>query len=121
MDDLVRPFSGWSKLPLGWILCCLHDFAYDEVSYVKFSELQPFVVILGHLLLVSHHLLRCFISYFVQAVQVDSQLIVVIVFIEGLSSHTSDSYFDLNYCLDAIGKPEGHLSCWGPRCSSVYP
>ena len=70
-------------------------------------------------MLIFHHLLRCFISYLVQAVQVDSQLIVVTFFIEGLSSHASDSYFDWYHCLGAIGKPEGCLSCRGPRGSSI--
>ena len=72
MDDFVGYFPGWANHPLGRVLDGRCDFALDEVSNIKSSKLHPFVVILGHLLLVFHHLVGCNISSFVQAIQVDS-------------------------------------------------
>ena len=72
MSDLVGSFPGWAKLPLGWVLGSRCDFAQDEISYVKLSELHSLVVVLGHLLLVLRHLMGCFTSEFIQAIQVDS-------------------------------------------------
>ena len=72
MSDLVGSFPGWAKLPLGWVLGSRCDFEQDEVSYIKLSELHSLVVVLGHLLLVLRHLIGCFVSKFIQAIQVDS-------------------------------------------------
>ena len=121
MDDLVGPFPDWSKLPLGWILCSWRDFAQNKVSYVKSSKLHSLVVVFDHLLLVFRHLLGCSVSYFVQEIQVDSQLIFIAVFTKSFSSHAGDSYFNWNYCLGAIGEPEGRFSCRDPCCSPICP
>ena len=40
---------------------------------------------------------------------------------EDFLSHTGDSHFDWDYCLGAIGEPEGGLSCQGSCCSLVCP
>ena len=72
MCDFVGTFPGWVKLPLGWVFSGKYDFVQDEVSYIKSSELHSLVVILRHLLLVLHHLARCSISGFFQAIQVNS-------------------------------------------------
>ena len=72
IDDPIGTFPGWAKLPLGWVLGSRCDFAQDEISYVKLSELHSLVVVLGHLLLVLCHLMGCFASEFIQAIQVDS-------------------------------------------------
>ena len=71
MSDLVRSFPGWAKLPLGQVLSSKYNFAQDKVSYVKSSQLHSLVVVLGHLLLVLRHLMGCFASEFIQAIQVD--------------------------------------------------
>ena len=65
MGDFVGSFLGWAKRPLGQVLGGRCDFAQDEVSNIKSSKLHPFVVILGHLLLVFHHLVGCSVSSFV--------------------------------------------------------
>ena len=65
MSDLVRSFPGWAKLPLGQVLSSRCDFAQDEVSYVKSFELHSLVVVLGHLILVFHHLMGCSIFEFI--------------------------------------------------------
>ena len=72
MGDFVGSFPGWAKLPLGWVLGSRCDFAQDEISYVKSSELHFLIIVLGHLLLVLCHFAGCFVSRFVQAIQVDS-------------------------------------------------
>ena len=56
MGDSVGSFLGWAKLSLSWVFGCKCDFAQDEVSNVKSSELHAFVVVLEHLLLVLGHL-----------------------------------------------------------------
>ena len=121
MGDFVGSFPSWAKLPLGWVLGGRCDFAQDEVSNIKSSKLHPLIVILGHLLLGHYHLAGCFVSRFVQAIQVDSQLVVIAAFVESFSSQVGDSYFDRNYCFGAIGETEGGLSCWGSCCGPVRP
>ena len=68
MGDFVESFLGWAKLPLGRVLGSMCDFAQDEVSYIKSSELHSLVVVLNHLLLVLHHLIGCSVSRFVQEI-----------------------------------------------------
>uniref|UniRef100_A0A7N2MBQ2 Uncharacterized protein n=1 Tax=Quercus lobata TaxID=97700 RepID=A0A7N2MBQ2_QUELO len=94
MGDLVRPFPGWAKLPLDWVLGSRCDFAQDEVSYVKSFELRSLIVVLSHLLQVPRHLIGCFVFDFIQAIQVNSQMIIIAAFMEDFSSHASDSHFD---------------------------
>ena len=72
MSDFVGSFLGWAKLPLGWVLGGMCNFAQDEISYVKSSKLHSLIVVLSHLLLVLRHLTGCFVSGFVQVIQVDS-------------------------------------------------
>ena len=71
MGDFVGSFPGWANLPLGWVLSSRCNFVQDEISYVKSSELHSLVVVLGHLLQVLRHLMGCFVSRFVKAIQVD--------------------------------------------------
>ena len=52
------------------------------------------VVIFGHLLLILGHSLRGFIFNFVQAIQIQLQLVVVDIFAEELLSQVGDSYLD---------------------------
>ena len=56
MGDSVRSFLDWAELSLGWFLGGRCDFAQDEVSNIKSSELYSSVVALRHLLLVLCHL-----------------------------------------------------------------
>ena len=70
-NDFVGSFPGWANLPLGWVLSSRCNFVQDEISYVKSSELHSLVVVLGHLLQVLRHLMGCFVSRFVKAIQVD--------------------------------------------------
>ena len=72
MDDLVRSFPCGAEFSLGSVFGCWGDFERDEVPYVESSELHPSVVVLGHLLLVFHYLVRSFLSDLVQIVQIDS-------------------------------------------------
>ena len=121
MGDFVWSFPSWTKLPLSWVLGGKCDFAQDEVSNIKSSKLHSLVVALRHLLLVLCHLAWCFVSKLVQAIQVDSQLIVITTFMESFSSQAGDSYFNWNYCFDAISETEGGLSCWGSCRNPVWP
>ena len=66
INDSVGSFPGWAKFPLGKVFGCRGDFAQDEVPYVKSFELQSFVVVLGHFLLVLIHSVRSSISDLVQ-------------------------------------------------------
>ena len=121
IGDFVRSFLSWAKLPLGWVLGSRCEFTQDEISYVKLSKLHSLVVILGHLLLVLCHLVGCSISGFIQAIQVDSQLIIIATFVEDFLSYAGDSYFDGDYYFSAISETEGGLYCRGSRCSHVCP
>ena len=71
MDDPVRSFPYGAEFPLGKVFSCWGDFVQDKVLYVESSELHPLVVVLGHLLLVLHHLVKSIFSDLVQTVQVD--------------------------------------------------
>ena len=120
IGDLIGPFLGWAKLPLGRVFGSKCDFAQDEVSYVKSSELHSLVVVLSHLLQLPHHLIGCFVFDFIQAVQVDSEMIIIAVFMENFSSHAGDYHFDWDYCFGAIGESERGFSCrdscYSPVC-----
>ena len=107
IGDPVRPFPSWANFPLGWIFGCRSDFVYDKVPYVKSSELHSFVIVFGHLLLILRHPARSSFSNFVQAIQIDLQLIIVVVFMEELLSNVGDSHFNQDYCLNTIGESKG--------------
>ena len=121
VDDSVRSFPCGAKLSLGGISGPSGNLAQDEIPYVKLSELYPLIVVFGHLLLILRHSARSFIPYFVQTIQVDSQVIVIAFFVEYLSLDAGYSYFDRDHCFSAIGEPEGGLSHWGSCCGSVSP
>ena len=72
VDESVRSFPYEVKLSLGRVSSRCGDLAQDEVAYVKSSEFYPLIVVFDHLLLVLRHSARCFVSYFVQTIQVDS-------------------------------------------------
>ena len=68
VNDSVWPFPCGVVLPLGGISGCRGNLAQDEISYVQSSEFYPFIVVVGHLLLVLHYSDGSFFSYFVQAI-----------------------------------------------------
>ena len=103
------------------VFSCCGDLAQDEVAYVKSSELYPLVVVFSHPLLVLRHSAGSLISYFIQTVQVDSQVIVIVFFVEYLLPDAGCSYLDQDHCFSAISESEGGFSCWGSCCGSVGP
>ena len=119
VDDSVRSFPCGAKLSLGRVFSCCGNLEQDEVAYVKSSELYPLVVVFGHLLLVLRHSTGSFVSDFIQAIQVDSQVIVIAFFVEYLSPDAGYSYLDRDHCFSAIGELEGGFSRWGSCCGSV--
>ena len=121
MNDSVRPFPYGTQLSLGRVFSCCGGLTQDEVSYVQLSELNPLIVVFGHLQLVLRHLAGCIVSYFVQTIQVEPQFVIVDPFVESSSPDARDPYFDWDYCLCAIGKPKGGFSCWGSSGGSVSP
>ena len=94
MDDLIGPFPRGGKLSSGRVSGCRGNLTQDIVSYVKSSELHSLVIVLGHLLLVLRHLIGGFLSHFVQTVQVDSYLVVIILLVEHLSPNADYSHLD---------------------------
>ena len=121
VDDSVRSFPYGAKLSLVRIFCCCGNFVQEEVSYGESSEFYSLIVVFGHLLLILHHSAGNFVSYFVQTIQVDSQVIIIAFFVEYLSLDAGYSYFDRDHCFSAIGEPEGGLSCRGSCCGFVSP
>ena len=119
MDDSVGTFQCGAKLSLGGVFSRRGDLAQDEVAYVQSSELYPFIVVFGHLLLIPRHFDGSFFSYFVQTIQVDSQVIVIALFVEYLSPDVDYSYLDRDHCFSAIGELEWGFSRWGSCCGSV--
>ena len=65
VNDPVRPFPCGAELPLCRISGCRGKFAQDEISYIQSSEFYPFIVVVGHPLLVLCHSQGRFFSYFV--------------------------------------------------------
>ena len=98
---------------------CCSDLAQDKVPYVQSPKFDPLVVILGHLFLILCHPTGCVVSYFVQAVQVESQFIVIESFCESFSSDARYPNLYWDYCFCAIGKLEGCLSGRGSDRGSV--
>ena len=121
VDDSVGTLSYGAKFSLGRVFSRRGDLAQDEVTNVQSSELYPLVVVFGHLLLVYRHSTESFVSYFVQKIQVDLQLVVVVFFAQYLSPDTGYSYLNRDYCFSAIGESKGCLSSWGPCRGSVGP
>ena len=121
VDDSVKSFPCGAKLFLGGISGCSGNLAQDEIPYVKSSELYPFIVVFGHLLLILRHSAGSFVSYFVQTIQVDSQVIVIAFFVEYRSLDAGYSYLDWVYGFSAIGEPEGGFSRQGSCRGSVSP
>ena len=119
--DSVRSFPCGAKLSLGRVSSRSGNLAQDEIPYVKLSKLYPLIVVFGHLLLILHHSAGNFVSYFVQTIQVDSQVIVITFFVEYLSPDAGYSYLDRDHCFSAIGEPKGGLSRRGSCCGSVSP
>ena len=111
VDDSVRSFPCGAKFSLGRVFSRCDDLTQDEVAYVKSSELYPIVVVFGHLLLVLRHSAGSLVSYFVQIVQVDSQVIVIVFFVEYLLPDAGCSYLDQDHCFSAISESEGGFSC----------
>ena len=91
----------------------------DEIIYVKSFELYPLIVVVGHLLLILRHSDGSFFSYFVQEIQVDSQVIVIAFFIEHLSPDAGYSYLNRDHSFSAICEPEGGFSRWGSCCGPI--
>ena len=65
VDDSVWSFPCGVELSLGGISGCRGNLAQEEISYVQSSEFYPFIVVVGHLLLVLPHFDGSFFSYFV--------------------------------------------------------
>lgn len=97
------------------------NLAQDEIAYVKSFELYPLIVVYNHLLLILRHSAGNFVSYFIQTIQVDSQVIAVAFFVEYLSPDAGYSYLDRDHCFSAIGEPEGGLSYRGSWRGFVSP
>ena len=70
VDDSIWSFPCGAKISLGRISGCKGNLAQDEITYVKSFELYPFIVVVGHLLLILRHSDGSFFSYFVQEIQV---------------------------------------------------
>ena len=121
VDDSVGTLSYGAKFSLGRVFSRRADLAQDEVANVQSSELYPLVVVFSHLLLVYRHSTESFVSYFVQKIQVDLQLVVVVFFAQYLSPDAGYSYLDQDYCFSAVGESKWNLSCWGPHGGSVCP
>ena len=121
MDDSVGPFPCGAKFSLGRVFSHRGDLAQDEVTYVKSPQLYPPIIVFGHLLLVLCHSLESLVSYFIKTIQVDSQVIVVILFVKYHSLDACYSYLDRDHCFSAISEPEGGFSRWGSCCGSVGP
>ena len=68
VNDSVWPFPCGAELPLGGISSCGGNLAQDEISYVQSSEFYPFIVVVGHLLLILRYSDGRIFSYFVQAI-----------------------------------------------------
>ena len=94
MNDSVRSCPCRTQLSLGRVFSCYGGLVQDEVSYVQSPEFNPLIVILGHLFLILCYLAGCVVSYFVQKVQVESQLIVIEPFTERASSDARYPHFD---------------------------
>ena len=71
------------------------------------------------LMLVLCHSFGSLVSYFVKTIQVDSQVIVIVFFVEYLSPDVGYSYLDRDHYFNAIGESEGGFSRWGSCCGSV--
>ena len=121
VDNSVRSFPCGAKLSLGGIFGCRGNLAQDEIPYVKSSKLYPLIVVVGHLLLILRHSDGSFFSYFVQAIQVDLQVIIIVFFVEHLSPDAGYSYLNQDHGFNAICEPKGGFSRRGSCCGPVSP
>ena len=85
VNDAIWPFPGRAQLPLSRVFSRYSDFAKDEVPYGQTPECDPLIVILGHFLLILRHSTGRIVSYFIQAIQVEPQSLVI----ESLSESSS--------------------------------
>ena len=121
VDDSVWSFPCGVELSLGGISGCRGNLAQNEISYVKSFELYPFIVAVGHFLLILRHSDGSIFSYFVQAIQVDSQVVVIAFFVEHLLPDASYSYLNQDHGFSSICEPEGGFSCRVSCCGPVSP
>ena len=121
VKDSVWSFPCGAELSLGGIFGCRGNLAQDEIPYVQSFELYPFIVVLGHFLLILCHSDGSFFSYFVQAIQVDSQVAVIALFVEHLSPGVGYSYLNQDHGFCAICELEGGFSRRGSCCGPVNP
>ena len=121
VDYSVRSFPCGAKLSLGGVSSHNGNLAQDKILYVKSSKLYPLIVVFGHLLPILRHSNERFVSYFVQTVQVDSQVIVIAFFIEYLSPDAGYSYLNRDHDFSAISELEGGFSHWGSCHGSISP
>ena len=104
VNDPVRPFPCGAELPLCEIFDCRGNLTQDEISYVQLFKLYPFIVLVGHPLLVLCYSYGRFFSHFVQAIQVDPQVVIVALFVEHLSPGAGYSHFHWDHGFCAIGE-----------------
>ena len=104
VNDPVRPFPCGAKLSLCGISGCKGNLAQDEISYVQSFELYPFIVVVSHPLLVLCYSYGRFFSHFVQAIQVDLQVVIVAFFVERLSPGAGYSHLHWDHGFCAIGE-----------------
>ena len=111
VHDPVWPLPCGAKLPLCEIFSCRGNLAQDEISYVQSSEFYSFIVVVSHPLLVLCYSNGCFFSHFVQAIQVDPQVVIVALFMERPSPGTGYSHLHRDHGFCAIGESKGGFSC----------
>ena len=121
VNDPVRPFLCEAELPLCGISGCRGNLAQDEISYVQSSEFYPFIVVVGHPLLVLCYSDGRFFSHFVQAIQVDSQVVTIALFVERLSPGAGYSYLHRNHGFCAVCESEGSFSRRGSCHGLISP
>ena len=68
VNNSIWSFPYGAELSLGGISSCRGNLAKDEIPYVQSSELYPFIVVVGHFLLILRHCDGSFFSYFIQAI-----------------------------------------------------
>ena len=118
VNDPVWPFPCGAELPLCGISGCRGNLAKDEIPYVQSSELYPFIVVVGHPLLVLCYSDGHFFSHFIQAIQIDPQMVIVALFMERLLPSAGYSHLHRDHGFCAIYESEGGFSrrgsCRGP-------
>ena len=121
MDDSVWSFPSGPQLSLDGIFCSRGDFVQNEVPYVKMSQFHSLIVVFNHLSLVFCHFAGSLFSHFVQTVQVNPQLVIILFFTERCSSSVGYFYFDRDHYFGSISQPERRFPRWCPHCSLIRP